>query len=268
MNEPQSVVPHDDARARAAEPPRAPEPPVDPATPSRAPRWPLLRRALPLAALAALAALLLATGLADELRWERLVAHHATIREWQLTHPTWTLLALLGALLVLMASGLPGSLGLAVFAGVLYGTLGGALVATLGSTLGAAVLYAAARRFFVGQRAPPPLLAGLRAGYLRHPVSFTFFIRLFPAFPMGALSVALAWLGCPWWLFVAASATGAFVHGLVWCGLGAGMAHVLTHHAQPDLAAARDLRVLLPLAGLAALALLPVLLRRWQRTLA
>lgn len=250
--------------ARDADEARAIAPLVDAADPLPA-RWrSLLRRALPLATLAALAALLLLTGLADELRWERLVEHHAHIVSWKDAHPALAYVGLTVAMIALMASGLPGSLGLAVFGGVLFGTLGGAVLATIGSTAGASVLFAAARYLFVGQREPPALLARLRDGYQRHPVSFTFFIRLFPAFPMGPLSVALAWLGCPWWLFVTASATGSFVHGLVWCGLGAGMAHVLATHASPDLAAAGDLRLLLPLAGLAVLALLPIAFRRWR----
>ncbi len=251
--------------ARDAAEARAIAPLVDAADPLPA-RWrPLLRRALPLIALAVLAGALVLTGLADELRWQRLVEHHARLLAWKDAHPALVYVGLIGVMSALMASGLPGSLGLAVFAGVLFGTLAGAVLACIGSTAGAAVLYAAARHLFIGQREPPPLLARLRDGYQRHPASFTFFIRLFPAFPMGPLSVALAWLGCPWWLFLTASATGAFVHGLVWCGIGAGMAHLLATHAKPDLAMAGDPRLLLPLAGLAVLALVPIAFRRFRR---
>jgi uncharacterized membrane protein YdjX (TVP38/TMEM64 family) len=269
MNGPQHDKPDHDhglaaELARDADEARAIAPLVDAADPLPA-RWRLLlRRALPLLALTGLAAVLLVTGLTDELRWERLVDHHARIVAWKDAHPALAYIGLTAVMVALMASGLPGSLALAVFAGVLFGTIGGALLSTIGSTAGASVLFAAARHLFVGQRQPPALLARLRDGYQRHPVSFTFFIRLFPAFPMGPLSVALAWLGCPWWLFVTASATGSFVHGLVWCGIGAGMAHVLATHARPDLAMAGDPRLLLPLAGLAVLALLPIAFRRWR----
>src|SRR5207244_2124521 len=93
------------------------------------------------------------------------------------------------------------------------------------------VLYGAARQFFMGEGAKPPaLVERIRAGYLQAPISLTFFIRLVPVFPFGAASVALAWLGCPLRLFIAASWLGVLPSSLIYASIGSGFAQALDRH--------------------------------------
>jgi uncharacterized membrane protein YdjX (TVP38/TMEM64 family) len=126
--------------------------------------------------------------------------------------------------------------------------------------LGSSILFAAARRFFVGSRPPPPMLARVRDGYARSPTSYTLFMRLLPVFPLGPFSVALAWLGCGWPLFLFATAVGALFTGLVNAAVGAGLAHVIEQRLPLDIGLFAEPRFSVPLILFAALALVPALL--------
>jgi uncharacterized membrane protein YdjX (TVP38/TMEM64 family) len=102
----------------------------------------------------------------------------------------------------------------------------------------------------------------VRRGYLQHPVGYTLFLRLVPVLPFGGVTVALAWLRCPSWLFALATFVGGCVMAVFETAIGAGLAQSLAQ----DRAIGPDLllqpRVLLPIIALALLALVPVAIQR------
>lgn len=220
----------------------------------------LLRRALPLLVLLAGGALLLASGLYRELALDRLADHQQWLQARATDYPWLTAGGLALAAAAVIATGLPGALVVVVLAGVLFGPWVGGLVGMLGGLLGSSLLFGASRRMFAGGRAPPALLVRVRDGYLRHPTSYTFFMRLLPVFPLGPFSVALAWLGCRWPLFLASTAIGAWFTGTVNAAVGAGMAHVIATRERVDIGLLSEPRLMVPLFVFAALALLPALL--------
>ena len=99
-------------------------------------------------------------------------------------------------------------------------------------------------------------------------MSFAFFIRIVPAFPFGVASVALAWLGCRYRLFVLSSSLGVLPSSLIYSAIGAGVSGALANHEQISLSILAEPRFAIPLVALAVLALLPALLgfRRKQPT--
>jgi uncharacterized membrane protein YdjX (TVP38/TMEM64 family) len=219
----------------------------------------VLRRALPLLVLLAGGAFLLASGLYRELALDRLADHQQWLQARAAAQPWLTAGGLALAAATVIATGLPGALAVVVLAGVLFGTWVGGVVGMLGGLLGSSLLFAASRRMFAGGR-PPVLLARVRDGYQRHPTSYTFFMRLLPVFPLGPFSVALAWLGCRWPLFLASTAIGAWFTGTVNAAVGAGMAHVIATRERIDIGLLSEPRLMVPLFVFAALALAPALL--------
>lgn len=217
-------------------------------------------KALPLLVLLAGGIALLASGAYRELALDRLADHQAWLQSHAIAQPWLTAggLALAGA--VVVGTGLPGALAIVVLAGVLFGTWIGGLVGMLGGLLGSSALFHAARRLFIGNRPPPALLARVRVGYQRNPASYTWFTRLLPVFPLGPFSVALAWLGCRWPLFLSATAIGAWFTGTVNAAIGAGFAHVIASRAPLDIGLLSEPRLILPLVLFAGLALVPALL--------
>lgn len=240
------------------------EPLVDSAV-SLQSKW---RRALPLAAMALIAVVLIASGLYRDLNLATLAEHHATLKAFTAQHPWPMFGALVGAIALMVASGLPGGALLVIAGGVLFGTVLGALSAVIGDVIGGSLLYGAARHWFMRDgRAEPGLVARLREGFSRSPASFALFVRIVPVFPFGAVSVALAWVGCRFRTFVWTSALGAVPGSLAYAALGAGIAHVLYRHETVSLSIVAEPRFFVPIVALALLALVPAALkfiRAWR----
>lgn len=219
-----------------------------------------LKKALPMIALVGLGVLLISTGLYDQLKLDKLAARYAEMKAWTDLHPFLAGLALVGAIALIISTGLPGGAALVVFGGLLLGWVTTALLAACGDCIGASVLYFAARNLFMSDDAKPPaLVERIRAGFSESPVSFAFFLRLVPVFPFGAMSVALAWLGCSYRLFLSASFLGVLPSSAVYAALGAGLATTLAANEPIHLDLLAQPRFAVPLVGLAVLALLPAL---------
>ena len=101
---------------------------------------------------------------------------------------------------------------------------------------------------------------GVRSGYRAYPISYAMFMRLVPFFPFGGVTVALAWLRCPLWLFLTATGIGGTVMIAFETALGAGLAETIAREGQVSLSIFAHKRVLVPLLGMAVLALVPIVL--------
>ena len=161
-----------------------------------------------------------------------------------------------------IATGVPGVLVVILAGGMLFGIAWGTILSTTGATLGALILFLASRHAFAdaGGGSPPALVEKLRDGYLAHPVSYTCFLRLVPFFPFGGVTVALAWLRCPLWLFLAATAGGGALMVGIETVLGASLAKNIGANHAVNLSLFSDPWVIAPLVAMGLLALTPVVI--------
>lgn len=225
-----------------------------------------LRSLLPLLVLIAIGVVLLASGVL-----ERFDPHHIARQQTQLqaaiaAHPLWAGLIQIGLMTLAIATGIPGAVVVVMAGGMLFGIAGGTALSAVGTTLGALILFLASRSAFAqGSAQPPALVEKLRAGYHAHPLSYTMFLRLVPFFPFGAITIALAWLRCPLWLFAMATATGGTVMIAFETALGAGLTETIAREGAVSLNVLAHRSVLLPLLGMALLSLAPILLARLRR---
>ncbi|HEY3520552.1 MAG TPA: VTT domain-containing protein [Rhodanobacteraceae bacterium] len=222
-----------------------------------------LRAALPLLLLVAIGAALWATGALDRFRPEQLVAEQHQWHQAIIAHPLLAWCVYVGLVALVIATGVPASWLVILTGGMLFG-IGYATVMTgIGETLGSLLLYFAARHAFgSGERPPPKMADRVRRGYLQHPVSYTLFLRLVPVLPFGGVTVALAWLRCPIWLFAAATFVGGCVMAVFETAIGAGLARSIAHGEPLGPHLFLHPRVLVPIVALALLALIPILIQR------
>lgn len=214
------------------------------------------RRVWPALLVLAFAVGLLLAGVLDWLRIEALQREYAQLLDWASQRPLATALALTVALTLLVSSGLPGGVVLLIAGGALFGTVAGASIGLFGNLVGGTVLYATARRLFLGHQRPPPAwVERFRSGFDRAPVAFALFLRLAPVFPYGAASIALAWLGCRPLMFVATSGLGILPALVVYAALGAGLSMLFASGLPIDAGALRQPAVWGPLTALGVLAL-------------
>jgi len=222
-----------------------------------------LRAATPLLLLLLTGGILLASGALDRLHPQQLATEHAHLRMAMMASPWLARLMFVGLMTLVVASGMPGVVFVTISGGMIFGILEGALLSTLGLGLGSVLLFLAARYAFgISARPPPALAERIRAGFLHHPLSYTLFLRLVPAFPFGGVTIALAWLRCPLWLFIAASIGGGGVIEVIESAVGAGIEQALAAGEPIDIHLITDLHVLLPLLLMGLFVLLPVLIQR------
>jgi uncharacterized membrane protein YdjX (TVP38/TMEM64 family) len=225
------------------------------------------RSFLPLIILLAIGIALLCSGVLDRFRPQNLAHEQAALQAQIELHPIVASLIQVGLITLVIAIGIPGLGALMIMTGgMLFGVLWGIPLNITGVTFGALLLFFAGRHAFGDHTHAnaPGLVTRLRGGYLAHPVSYTFFLRLVPFFPFGGITVALAWLRCPLWLFVTATAVGGLAMTGVETFLGAGLAKNIGEQGAINLSLMEDPAVILPLIGLGLLALIPILVN-WLR---
>ncbi len=222
-----------------------------------------LRAALPLLVLVLIGVVLLVSGALDWLSPRQLVAHQAGWHAVIAAHPWLSRAAYVGLLTLSVATGLPGSVVVILAGGFAFGIVDGTLCSSAGLTLGSLILYFACRHAFGdGKRQAPTIVARLQHGFEHHPVSYTLFLRFVPIVPFGAMTIALAWLRCPLLLFLGATWLGGTTSLIFETSIGAGLSDVLSHNHDLGLRLFLRSEILLPMAAIALLALLPLLIER------
>ena len=203
-------------------------------------------------------------GLIDHLSWAALSRHQAMLQQLVAEWPVLAASTYILAYTIAVALSVPEGAALTVFGGVLFGTAMGGFLAIIGATCGAVVLFLVVRNLLadaVAVRAGK-LIARIRPGLERDGFNYLLAIRLVPVVPFWLVNLAPALVGMRLAPFALATLIGIVPSTFVFASIGAGLAAVLASGGQPDLSELLSLRVLLPLAALALLVLLPVVLRR------
>ncbi|HET7931314.1 MAG TPA: VTT domain-containing protein [Rhodanobacteraceae bacterium] len=222
-----------------------------------------LRAFVPLLILVAIGIAVGASGVLQNLTPSHILAEQANWANGIAAHP-WLAYGIFVLVLTLsVATAMPGPLFIIIAGGMLFG-MGKAIGLSLaGEILGSLLLFYAARHAFGGGKRPPPkFVESVRQGYQRNPVSYTLFLRFVPLFPFGGVTVALAWLRCPVWLFTLATALGGLVMLVFETAIGAGVGESIAAGKGVTPHLILEPHIWLPLLGLALLALIPVVLQK------
>jgi len=225
------------------------------------------RRWLALAALVVAGVVAYALGLHRYLTFHSLAEH----REWLIAE-VGSLgiagpLAFVAIYALVAGLSIPGAAVMTLTGGFLFGTVLGTLYNLLGATLGATMVFLIARSAFGGilERKAGPILKKVEADFRRDAVSYLLVLRLVPLFPFWLVNLVPAFFGMRLSTYVLCSFFGMLPGALVYTSVGAGLGMILDRGETPDLGIVYDPRILLPLLGLALLALAPVIYKRWKR---
>jgi uncharacterized membrane protein YdjX (TVP38/TMEM64 family) len=163
---------------------------------------------------------------------------------------------------VLVALSVPGAAVLTIAGGFLFGTWLGALCAVIGATLGATMIFLAARAGLGGLAQRAGRFAGkFEAGFRADAFSYLLVLRLVPIFPFWLVNLVPALVGVRLPTYVLATFLGIIPGTFVYASLGKGLGDVVE---EPDLTILFKPSVLVPIVGLALLALIPVGYKRWR----
>ncbi len=226
-----------------------------------------LRRLLPVAILLAGLAIFLLLGLDRYFSFEMLARHKATVTAWVAAHRLLAAFAFLLAYAIMVAFSLPVAMVATPVGGFLFGTWAGAGLSAIGATLGAIAVFLAARYAFrdLFRARAGTKLVRLEQGFRHDDFSYLLFLRLVPVFPFWLVNIVPALLGMQLRRYVLATMLGIIPASIIYSGLGAGLGAMLKRGEHPDLGVIFEWHILLPLLGLAVLALLPVVVTRLRR---
>ncbi|MBV9861177.1 MAG: TVP38/TMEM64 family protein [Alphaproteobacteria bacterium] len=165
----------------------------------------------------------------------------------------------------LTALSVPGATVMTIAAGLLFGTWLGTLCAIVGASAGATAVFLAARAGLAGlaERAGPRVQR-LEAGFRADALSYLLVLRLVPLFPFWLVNLVAGISGMRLSIYVLATVVGIVPGTFVYASLGNGLGGVIAQGRNPDLGLLFRPALLLPIVGLALLALIPVAYKRWQ----
>lgn len=224
-----------------------------------------LVRRLPLIIILVVAAIGAFT-LRDYLTFDTLRDNREALIAFRDSNYALTALAFVAAYIVIVGFSLPGALIATLTGGFLFGTALGSLFSVTGATLGATIIFLAARhglgdKLKARMDASQGTVRKIKDGIDENQWSMLFFIRLVPVVPFFVANLVPAFLSVSLWRFLISTFLGIIPGSLVYSSVGAGLGAVFAQGESPNLGIIFEPHILLPILGLAALSLLPILIK-------
>lgn len=234
------------------------------ASQSMNPKTPIGRYA-PLAAIAVVA-IVGAFALRDYLSFDALRDNREALISFRDNNFVLTVLGFVAVYVLIVTFSLPGALIATLTGGFLFGTFFGAAVNVTAATLGATLIFLAAQMGFgdklkARMETSEGVVARIKKGLDENQWSMLFFIRLVPAVPFFVANLIPAFLGVPLRRFIVSTFIGIIPGSLVYSSVGAGLGEVFERGENPNLGLIFEPHILLPILGLCALSVLPVVIK-------
>lgn len=204
--------------------------------------------------------------LRDYLSFQALADNREALIAFRDANYILTVLAFMAAYVVIVAFSLPGATIATLTGGFLFATFPGALFNITAATIGATAIFLAARMGF-GEKLGAKLEASegpikaIKDGIDENQWSMLFLIRLVPAVPFFVANLLPAFLEVPLRRFVISTFLGIIPGAVVYTSVGAGLGEVFAAGETPNLGIIFEPHILLPILGLCALAVLPILIK-------
>ncbi|MEL6575159.1 MAG: TVP38/TMEM64 family protein [Pseudomonadota bacterium] len=225
-----------------------------------------LARWLPLA-LIALGAGAAIFFLGDYLSFQTLADNRDALLGWRDENLVATIAVFVLAYAVATAFSVPGAVWFTITGGFLFGTWFGTALSVTGATIGAILIFLAARTS-LGETLKEKAgswLTRIEKGFQEGAVSYLLIMRLVPAIPFFVANLAPAFLGVPLRTFAWTTFVGIIPGAAVYSSIGNGVGALIDKGETPDLGIIFSPEVLGPLVGLALLAALPLIIKRFRK---
>lgn len=228
----------------------------------------LLRRAAPLAVIAAALALFFALGLNRYFTLDALRENREDLRAWVDASPLLAVGLFMLVYAAAVAISFPGATILTVFGGYLFGLWPGVPAIVVAATLGATLIFLAAKTALgdLLKKRASGFVKRMEQGFRENELNYMFVLRLIPVFPFWAINIAAGVLGVSLRNFLIGTFFGIIPGAFVYASIGNAAGAAFDAGESVTLGGILlKPEILLPIAGLAALALLPVILKRVNR---
>jgi uncharacterized membrane protein YdjX (TVP38/TMEM64 family) len=224
-----------------------------------------LRRLIPLAILGLAGILFIAFGGRRYLTFASLAEHRELLTDLVARGGALAVIGFVAGYAALVALSVPAGMLLTIAAGFLFGSWLGTVYALVGATLGATIIFLAARAGLAGLAGRAGALARrLEAGFREDAFNYLLVLRLVPVVPFWLINIVAGAAGIGTRAYVGASLLGMIPGAFVYASLGNGVGTLMEAGRKPNFHIMSEPSVLLPLIGLAVLALVPVVYKHWR----
>jgi len=177
-------------------------------------------------------------------------------------------LAFVGAYTFLTGLSVPVGLWMTLAGGFMFGTVAGGFLSLAGAASGATVIFLVARYAFadVLKARCGAGVAKMEAGFKEDQMSYMLVLRLVPLFPFWLVNLVPAFLNVSTRVYVIGTVFGMLPGALVYASVGNGLGMVFEQGGEPDLGLILTPEILIPIIGLAALALIPVVYKKFFKS--
>ncbi|MEM7724164.1 MAG: TVP38/TMEM64 family protein [Pseudomonadota bacterium] len=204
--------------------------------------------------------------LRDYLSFEALAQNREALIAFRDANYIATVAAFIFAYMVIVAFSLPGATIATLTGGFLFATFPGALFNITGATIGATLIFLAAQTSFGAKlgaklEGSEGVVKKIKDGIDENQWSMLFLMRLLPVVPFFMANLIPSILEVPLRRFVISTFFGIMPGAIVYTSVGAGLGEVFARGETPNLGIIFEPQILLPILGLSALALLPIVIK-------
>lgn len=224
----------------------------------------MIKRFLPLIILVAAVIGVWMSGLADYLSFSALKEHRDSLKAFVSSQPVLAPLVFIGIYATATALSLPGGAMLTISSGFLFGLIFGPLYSVIGATIGATAIFFIARSAFGDflRKRAGNFVKRMEVGFKEDALSYLLVLRLVPLFPFWLVNIVPALLGVSLPVFVIATFFGIIPGSFVFASIGNGLDGIFAKGETPDLGLIFEPHIIIPIVGLAVLALIPVIYKK------
>ncbi len=205
-----------------------------------------------------------ALGLDKYVTLSALEEHRQLLAGWVQDNGILAFVAYVAVYAVATAFSLPAAAIITISGGFLFGPWLGGGLSIIGATLGATAVFLAARYAFADllRERAGPAIRKMEDGFQENALSYLLFLRLIPVFPFWVVNLVPAFLGVGLGTFIIGTFVGIIPGSLVYASLGDGFSAIVEKGGDINLGIIFEPRFLLPIIGLAVLALIPIVYKK------
>ncbi len=226
-----------------------------------------MKKYLPLALSLSLLLCFFYFGLFQDLRFENLAKHRLLLLQWKEDNYLLAVFFYTLAYTLAVTASLPGALFFSMAGGFLFGLFPGVLYVLFSITLGSTLLYLSIKLAFAdwAQKKVEKRFKQVERGFQENAFYYLLSLRLVPVFPCFLVNIMAGLLNLSLPLFVSATFLGLVPGVIIYTALGENLGSLLE---QPSFSFTNFMlqpRFLLPLFGLAFLALMPIIVQYFKK---
>jgi len=224
------------------------------------------KRIVPVAVLLVVLAVFFASGAHHHTNFETLKENYLDLQGFVESNFLVAALLFVLAYTVSSAASLPVASLLTLLGGFLFGWLLGTVFSVVGATIGATILFTVAHTSFGDalRDKVKPYVGRMEAGFHKNAFSYLLFLRLMPAFPFFVVNLVPAFLGVKTRLFIVTTFIGIIPGSAIYNFIGSGLGDNLASGEEFSLETAINQEIIIGLAGLAIIALAPIIWRKFK----